>query len=145
MPLNISDFRALTASDSPPYTEITVPHLGGQSVRIRRLSAVGYLDIIDLWAQCPKDADGNGDATAPVLAQFYERLIADTIVDESNIPLFANADDLALLRTKPAILIFLGQESQKFNADSLAVKKVDPEKNEAPAETSHLSSAENSK
>lgn len=141
MPLNISEFRALTASTAPAYTDVAIPQLDNQTVRIRRLSAAGYLDIIDLWSNVPKDAEGNGDATAPILAQFYERLIADCVVDESNIPLFGNADDMALLRTKPAALIFMGQESQKFNADSLSVKKVDPEKNVATAETLHSSSA----
>ena len=141
--LNIGDLRALSAVKQATKDVVVTQLEGSPTVRLRRLSAVGLCDVIDLWVGLPKDENGLALATAASLVEFYERLLADTVVDESNMPIFANLDDRKLLQQHPAALMFLGQQAQEFNSDLLMVQK--EKKSEDRLENSLLNSAENSK
>lgn len=132
--LNIAELRAIATADArPPFKDVEVPQWPGTTVRIRRLSAVGLANLIDMWARLPKDEEGLANATKEDLVAFYELLIADTVVDESNMPLFANLDDRQILKSHPAALLHLGNEVHKFNDDLLVVKEEKKSEDQPPS------------
>lgn len=138
--LSLAELRALAATNTRPmFKEVDVPQWPGSRVRLRRLTAVGLAEVVDLWTELPKDAEGKALATAESLVDFYELLLADTVVDASNLPLFANAEDRQILHDNPAVLMFLGNEARDFNSDILSVEK--EKKSKAPPGASPSSSA----
>lgn len=139
--ISFDDLAALVP-ETPETLDVPVPQWGGKAVRLQKLGAEGLVDIYDFWVELPKGDDGKASVDAASLVKFYETLLIRTAINAEGLPLFNGGAGLAALRSYPAVLMFLGEEAQRFNGDLLLVSK--EKKSELPLEISLSPSAENS-